>query len=87
MGSKALRLSEQEKTVIRAIRAGRSFQVVATAPSAPAERTFATKAERKAGNGFACPQCARTDLRVAPVVGRSFHDKDVKGNSELCDLR
>lgn len=34
-------------------------------------RTFATKAERLAGKGFACT-CGRRDLRVAPKSG-SFH--------------
>lgn len=36
-----------------------------------AVRTFATKAERAAGKGFAC-SCGRADLRVAPHAG-SFH--------------
>jgi len=60
---------------------------VIVAPSASAERTFATKADRAAGKGFTCPNCDRNDLRVAPVAGRSFHDKDTKGNDEVCDLR
>ena len=34
-------------------------------------RTFATLAERKAGNGFSCT-CGRNDLRTAPHAG-SFH--------------
>lgn len=60
-----------------------------TTVAAPAPvRTFATKAERAAGNGFACPKCARVDLRVAPVAGRSFHEKDYRGNrAEICDFR
>jgi hypothetical protein len=57
--------------------------VAAQAPSAPAERTYATKAEREMGLGFAC-SCGRIDLRVMPVAGRSFH-KDPSGN--LHDLR
>lgn len=56
---------------------------VALTPSAPAERIYATKAERAAGNGFTCT-CGRTDLRFAPVAGRSYH-KDPSGN--LHDLR
>lgn len=60
-----------------ASKAGIVANVVAAAPSAPVERTFATKAERLAGNGFPCPQCARNDLRVAPKSG-SFHEKDAK---------
>ena len=51
----------------------------AAAPARPASktrpRTFATKAERAAGDGFPCtvePSCGRTNLRT-PVSGAS-HD-------------
>jgi hypothetical protein len=40
-------------------------------PKAEAKRTYATKAERLAGEGFAC-SCGRTNLRVAPHEG-SYH--------------
>ena len=88
MGSKALRLSEEEKTLVRKIRAARRqtpgpiarIVISTSAPSEAAPRTFATKAERAAGNGFACPQCARKDLRVAVKSG-SFHEKDAKSDA------
>ena len=51
-------------------------QAVVAAPATasagePKPRTFATKAEREAGNGFPC-SCGRNDLRVTPHSG-SFH--------------
>lgn len=51
---------------------------IASAPAAPvAARTWATKAEREAGNGFPCtvkPSCGRTDLR-GPAAGASHDPK------------
>ena len=77
-----------QKRAISTLRnSGLVFQVIAT-PSAPAVRTFATKAERLAGKGFTCPQCARNDLRVAPKSG-SFHEKDQKTDARdkvICTL-
>lgn len=64
-------LSKQEQTLLKAVREGR-VSIVITTPSAPAARTFASKAERKAGNGFTCA-CGRNDLRVAVTAGKSFH--------------
>ena len=51
-----------------------------SAPAAPAQaaspekpHTWASKAEREAGGGFAC-ECGRTGLRTAPKAG-SFHKR------------
>jgi len=55
-----------------------------TIPSVSPVRTFASKAERAAGNGFQCPQCARNDLRVAPKSG-SFHERDQKTDARVKD--
>lgn len=51
------------------------IEALEAAPARPSAkqrpRTFATLAERKAGNGFSCT-CGRNDLRTAPHEG-SFH--------------
>ena len=58
--SASLHLTENEKTIIRALRrakAGR-FEQVAVSPT----KTFATRAEIKAGGGFPCaatPPCGK----------------------------
>lgn len=85
MGHKTTTLTPVQKRALTMLRnSGISVSLnVSVAPSAPAERTYASKAERAAGNGFTCT-CGRVDLRVAPVAGRSFH-KDPAGN--LHDLR
>jgi len=88
-----IKLTAREARVINAMRAntglpsvkqGTSANVVVATPVEAAPRTFATKADRAAGNGFACPNCLRRDLRVAVHPG-SYHDKDVNGNkAETC---
>jgi hypothetical protein len=62
--------------------------VTAPAP-AQEERTYATKAQRAAGQGFTCPACARNDLRVAPhpateKSAASVHHKDYNGSGIDC---
>lgn len=42
------------------------------ASGSDAPRTWATKAQRAAGEGFTCAGCGRTGLRTAPKAG-SFH--------------
>ena len=76
-------LTQKERQ--RALVAQRMGNVVVSDLTQP--RTYATKAERAAGNGNKCPNCARNDLRFPPVIGRSFHEKDFKGNTEICDFR
>jgi len=78
----AMRLSQDEQNLIRSIRAvpaakrPRVFGLVTTLVPIAAStgpRTFKTKAEIKAGNGFPCaasPSCNRTDIRTADRATR-----------------
>lgn len=67
-------------TTKEATRLGVSQNVV---PSAPAERTWASVKERKAGNGFACTvpgeDCGRRDLRTPNRA--AIHGIDAGGHS------
>ena len=62
-------------TLAESVNALVSAQVATSRPRKAAAknkpRTFATKAEREAGNGFSC-SCGRNDLRTAVHAG-SFH--------------
>ena len=50
-----------------------AIAVGSTAPVVGKVRTFATKAERAEGNGFAC-DCGRNDLRMQPQSG-DWHNR------------
>lgn len=65
-------LTAADRKAIAKIIAETLAAVPTSAPAsqrAESPRTFATKAERAAGNGFSC-KCGRNDLRTAPTKGK-----------------